>query len=364
MFEDEIFQWLKYALNPLLPKPEIKDWQNLYVFAEKQTVLGLCVPSGCGENRPARLLLLEWLGKVEIIKRRNDQLNKQTVILADKLKKKGIRCCILKGQGNAIMYPCPELRTPGDLDVWVDADRYALRDFVASFCPNEKESFKHIKFPVFKDTEVDLHFTPLKFYNPIFNKRLQKWLAQEREAQMSNVIKVPNTDRSVAIPTSVFNAIYQLGHILIHLEDEGIGLRQMVDYYYVLKQLSGLADVEKDKIVEVWRRLGLMRLAGAVLWVEHYMLGLPVEYMLVEPDEKKGRILADDILDGGNFGHNRKPLRKGSKVRFKKKWANVCHLIRLSMCFPGEALFRLFGKVSSIRKFCKSRENMCGIVAN
>ena len=40
------------------------------------------------------------------------------------LREDGLRCCILKGQGNALMYPNPYSRTPGDIDVWIDADVY------------------------------------------------------------------------------------------------------------------------------------------------------------------------------------------------------------------------------------------------
>ena len=36
------------------------------------------------------------------------------------------------------------------------------------------------------------------------------------------------------IPTVEFNIIFQLTHIYSHLMNEGIGLRQLVDYYYVL----------------------------------------------------------------------------------------------------------------------------------
>ena len=38
----------------------------------------------------------------------------------------------------------------------------------------------------------------------------------------------------IAIPTVEFNLIFQLTHIYAHLMNEGIGLRQLLDYYYVL----------------------------------------------------------------------------------------------------------------------------------
>ena len=36
------------------------------------------------------------------------------------------------------------------------------------------------------------------------------------------------------MPTTAFNVIYQLTHLYHHFFDEGIGMRQIIDYYYVV----------------------------------------------------------------------------------------------------------------------------------
>jgi len=347
IIRDERILWLRFVLHPLLPKLEIQDWRALYQFAKEQAIAGICSPTEFDDLRLDHDVLMKWIGYVTMLRRRNETLNKQNVILTEKLKEIGFRCCILKGQGNAMMYPDPGLRTPGDIDVWVDADKDALLDCVKRMFPGEKDTFKHIKFPVFKNTSVDMHYTPLKFYHPIHNRRLQQWLEENKEGQMTNHVRLANTDKDIAIPTAAFNAVYQLGHIMIHIEDEGIGLRQFVDYFYVLKLLGGMDSSQKDAIRQTWKRLGLWKLAGVVMWIEQMLLGLPEEFLMAPPNEGLGRLLAEDILEGGNFGHHsgRQEYRKYG--RYVKKCADAWHLIRLSVCFPGEAFFKVVCKVGT-----------------
>ena len=348
--QDERIQWLRFVLNPSLPMLSVHNWQRLLRFAERQSIVGVCDPSRFDDLRPDKKVLLEWIGRVALIRGRNEVLNRQAVVLTQLLAEAGFRCCILKGQGNAAMYPDPGLRAAGDIDVWVDADEKSVLEYVKQRFPEEKESYKHIKFPLFQDTEVDMHHTPLRFYHPAHNRRLQRWIAEQKEQQMVHYIRLAGTDADVAIPTVAFNAVYQMGHILIHVEDEGIGLRQMVDYYYVLQSLASASVGVKDAVMQTWERLGLTRLARAVMWVERELLGLEPQYLLVEPDEKKGRLLAEDILEGGNFGHHSSRQRYRAYGRYVKKSADAWRLVRLSACFPGEAMYRLLGKTKTAGK--------------
>lgn len=347
---DERLQWLRFVLSPDRPLPEIQDWQGLYDFTINQTIAGICSPTQFGQARLTRQVLVRWVLLTEQLKFKNGQFNKQSAMVATKLKEAGFRCCILKGQGNAAMYAQPGLRIPGDIDVWVDADKDKLYAWVKELYPQDKVSFKHIKFSMFKQTEVDVHYTPLKFYHPVHNRRLQQWIEANKEEQMTHYVRLADTDADVAIPTIEFNAVYQMGHILIHLMDEGIGLRHMVDYYYVLKHLRAASASEREKIKKVWNSLGMLRLASAVMWIEHEALGLPKEYLLAEPNERMGRHLLEDILEGGNFGHYRNRLKFRKHGRYVKKSVKAWHLIRLFSCFPGEASFRMLRKIRTFGK--------------
>lgn len=346
--KDERLQWLRFVITQELPLPEIQDWKRLFVFIQKQAIAGICSPTRFDEVRPDTEVLFEWIGLTEQLKTQNVMLNKRATEVVAKLKEAGFRCCILKGQGNATMYPVPELRTPGDIDVWVDADKERMDNYVRSNFPEAKECFKHIKFPVFEDVEVDVHQTPLKFCHPKYNRRLQRWIAGMKDGQMTNRVRLTGTDSDIAIPTADFNAVYQLGHILIHLADEGIGLRHMVDYYYVLKALRYKSINQQEAVRKALSELGMMRVAAAVMWVEHEVLGLPGEYLLTSPDERQGRLILEDILEGGNFGKYAERHADVGSGRIKKRMAKLRRLIKLSRIAPGEFFYHGFRRAGNL----------------
>lgn len=348
LHKDERLQWLRFVLNPKQPLPEIQDWQGLFEFTQKQAVSGICSPTRFDEARLDSAVLYEWIWTVEHLKAQNLLLNKRAIDVVAKLKEAGFRCCILKGQGNATMYPVPEQRTPGDIDIWVDANQDELYAYVKTLYPQENESFKHIKFPMFNDTEIDIHYTPLKLYHPVHNKRLQQWIESNKERQMTHYVRLAGTDTDIAIPTVEFNAVYQMVHILIHLMDEGIGMRHMVDYYYVLKALTYRSIVQRETVRSVLREIGMMRLAAAVMWVEYKVLGLSRDSLLTSPNERLGTVILEDIMEGGNFGHHSSRQEYRNFGRYTKKCADTWHLVKLLPCFPGEAFFKLLSKIRTL----------------
>ena len=338
---DELLSWLRFVLEPSWPFPAVRDWRGLLDFSRKQAISRFISPTQFGEARLELETLSDWIAVELEVRSLNENLNNRTVELARLLHDAGFRCCILKGQGNALMYLDAGLRMPGDIDVWVDAERDAVYSYVRKLFPQANQHFKHIKFPVFPETEVDVHYTPLRFYNPVSNRRLQRWIAEMKEEQMTNYVRLPNTDSDIAIPTADFNAVYQLGHIMIHVEDQGIGLRQLIDYYYVLKALKHESIEKQEAVRDSIERLGMTRIAAAVMWVEHQMLGLPKEYLLTEPNEKMGKLIAKDIIDGGNFGHHDSIHTNKELNPWKRKCAKALRVLRLSPCFPEEVVFNI-----------------------
>ena len=148
-------------------------------------------------------------------------------------RKKGFRTCILKGQGNALMYPNPYSRTPGDIDIWVGGGDKRVISFVRSISPHEKACYHHIEFPSYKGVEVEVHYRPSFLLCFWHNRKLQKYYERVKKEQFSHRVML-GEQGEIAIPTVEFNLIFQLTHIYAHLMNEGIGLRQLLDYYYVL----------------------------------------------------------------------------------------------------------------------------------
>ena len=213
------------------------DWQELYAIAKKQCLVGILFDGI--KKLPAehvgmkKELLLQWMAESQMLENANVRLNDAAIQVSEWFRKKGFRTCILKGQGNALMYPNPYSRTPGDIDIWVEGGDKRVISFVRSISPHEKACYHHIEFPSYKGVEVEVHYRPSFLLCFWHNRKLQKYYERVKEEQFSHRVML-GEQGEIAIPTAEFNLIFQLTHIFSHLMNEGIGLRQLVDYFYVL----------------------------------------------------------------------------------------------------------------------------------
>ena len=449
-----IFAFLKYCLGYKRNMSRMiagMDWQELYSFASKQALLGLCFEGierlGKEYSEELRLnpigreLLMTWMGKAQQIRRQNMKVNAVASKLYSMLREDGLRCCILKGQGNALIYPNAYSRNPGDIDVWVNASRERIMEYAQKkFELGDDIRLQHLETSL-DGVPVELHFFPCSMNNPIYHARLQKWFRRNADLQCSHIVGLPDGAGDIAIPTTAFNVVYQLTHLYHHFFDEGIGMRQIIDYYYVvcdfykvyqnsskitpslffdkasctrqfeselsLHSLASLfplkggstshpdpltlrgeggnrptrcseplrskdggpskvspdcagwdrLSIEGDNsagsttvvtsyastALDVAQRelkyLGLWKFAGAVMYVLKEVLGLSEDKMIVPVDEKRGRLLLAEILDGGNFGRHFSKYggfthQSMGKKYFLKIWRNM-HFVRY---YPAEAL--------------------------
>ena len=346
-----IFLFLNYCLDKKVDMSMVVakiDWRQLYTFTSRQALLGFCFDGierltkefseELKQNPMGRDLLMTWMGAAQQIRRQNMKVNAVAGKLYSKFREDGLRCCILKGQGNALMYPNPCSRTPGDIDVWVNASREQITEYAQKhFEIGDDIRFHHLETSI-DGVPVELHFFPGIMNNPIYNVRLQKWFKRNADLQCSNVVSLPDGIGEIAIPTTAFNVVYQLTHLYHHFFDDGIGMRQIIDYYYVVSMLNVncemLTWLQKDL-----KHLGLWNFAGAVMYVLKEVLGLSEEKMIAPMDEKRGKLLLAEILDGGNFGRHFTKYagfthQSMGKKYFLKIWRNM-HFVRY---YPAEAL--------------------------
>ena len=345
-----IFAFLKYCLGNKVDMNNVVvniNWQHLYTFASKQALRGFCFdcierlgkdyPEELKKNPIERDLLITWMGKVQQIRRQNMKVNMVASKLYSMLRKDGLRCCILKGQGNALMYPNAYSRNPGDIDVWVNASREQIMEYAKKhFEIGEDIRYHHLETSL-DGVPVELHFFPGIMNNPIYNARLQKWFKRNADLQCSNVVRLPDGIGEIAVPTTAFNVVYQLTHLYHHFFDEGIGMKQIIDYYFVVNNDELLAI--KDTLQRELKHLGLWKFARAVMYVLHEVLGISEEKMIAPMDEKRGKLLLAEILNGGNFGQHFTKYghftQQGmAKKYFLKIWRNM-HFVRY---YPAEAL--------------------------
>ena len=302
------FDFLRFCIGSAKEIPgSLKevDWKELYAIAQKQALLGVLfhgIQRLPKELAPEQKLLMQWMVMAEMIRKQNIKQFQDSAKVCMNFENKGFANCILKGQGNALLYPDPYMRTPGDIDI------YLVMQYINNVCPNQVMRYHHVDFPVMK-TAIEVHFTPSYMFFPIHNIRMQKWFGKVMDLQCSNVVTLPDGYGEITVPTMSFNVIYILSHLYRHVFTEGIGLRQLLDYYFVVMMwhtdLTNLTDSDSADLAALQRelkRLGLWKFAGAVMYVLHEVFGLEEDMMIVPMNEKEGMFLLDEIMRGGNFG--------------------------------------------------------------
>lgn len=326
------------------------DWIEIYTIAQRQSLLGILFNGiqKLSKAKPERKLLLRWYAISEQIKKRNMMMNSVVADVQDFFIQNGFRSCLLKGQGNALYYPDPSIRTNGDIDIWVKPGdgkkngaenecrkvlRFARENFSCS-----KAIYHHVDAGKYKGVEIEIHYRPAFLNNLIHNWRLQKWFEENAGKQFTHRVLLANTDRkdgTVCVPTVEFNMVYQLSHIYHHIIHEGIGLRQLMDYYYLLK--SDERDLQED-MAKTLQFLGLYKIATAMMWVLKEKLGLEERYLIVPPNERLGRFLLNEIMQGGNFGQYDSRV-KHTASQLSQNIQLLQRDFRLMWYFPSECLW-------------------------
>ncbi len=363
------FQLIQVALGLRKDFPSTltaDEWRGLYDTAKKQAMLGICfagvqeicdsdMEEYCGMSED---LYYKWMGMVARICEKNELLYGNCHKIHSRLSNDGMQSCLLKGQGLAGYYgKLAHFRQPGDIDLWImpdDAvrngvvadsltDRHRLIcDYCRSSLPGydtKKEGKQHTSYKFAKDTEVELHFTPGFLSAPRRNRELQSWFNGQWPQCAAN------RKDGLCVPTVQFNLVYMLLHTFRHTLFEGIGLRQIMDYYFVTLSST---KAERDEAFFNIKSLGMAKFAGGLVWVMREVLCLDSKYFICEPDERHGRLLLDVILEGGNFGHfSHYKLSRGATV-----WNHIKRYLSrnwmLLWYYPSEVLWYFMKKICRI----------------
>ena len=331
------------------------DWIDLLDFAARQGVIGvywrgieLIFKSPTPLNKPTDDEVMEWWGEVNDIKKRNEDLFKKTAFVSNTFRKEGFENCILKGQGNAMMYPDPYLRTPGDIDIWLKGSKTEINSYVNKLFPKEKGSGLHIHFPIFKDTLIEVHYTPRILDNPSADRCLQQYFKEVQSQQMNNIVDLP-IGKCISIPTPYFNIIHQLTHLYRHFICEGITLKHLVDYYYLLINYYhwNIQDnhdtINSTQLLSFLMRIKVLRFAKVILFILQEGLGIEEKYLYTTPNKRIGKLLLEGIIeDNGSLGlkSHKSPLIYNSITeRVKEKIKRTLFLIPY---FPEETIWSIY----------------------
>lgn len=321
--------------------PTSSQWQALFAQARRQTLVGVLyagierLPEG---QRPPRPLLRQWFAETERLRRLNRLMNERAAEAHRLFLREGFRNVVLKGQSVARLYPDPLLRTPGDIDLWLEGGRRRVVRWARRRGRVEGLTYCHLHLPLFRDVELEVHFRPSYLHAPLANARLQRWFREMAASQFAHEVELPGGAGLIAAPTAAFDRVFILQHIYRHLFGEGVGLRQLIDYYHVLRQ--GFDAVEREASVRTLSRLGMTRFSRAVSWIMSDVFGLDGRYLLTPPDARGGRFLLREVLTGGNFGKYDPRIDRTRHDRLiPRVWTSLRRNMRFVRAYPREILW-------------------------
>lgn len=337
--QKQLLALVRLAIHPNGELPTVLvdcaiDWKEILEEAKKQSLVGVAFVGfkrWLASNAPKRhdssidkRLYTDWFALTESIREDNIRVNRRTAQVCHNFAKDGLRTSVMKGQGNALLYghELMLMRTSGDIDVWVEGGFEKVYDYVMQKAPTTEVDQMEIKFNAFSETEVEIHYRPIIMRHLLRNRRLQQFIEKHAEKCFANRVQLLTTNREgeelwkdAVITTIPFNLVHQLAHILLHLFTEGVGLRQVMDYYYQLVHAKDTLEAkEKEEVVMVVKDLNLDRLAQALTWILTEYFGLEKVCQLWSANKEDGEFLLEEILRTGNFGHDDERRPGGLRV--------------------------------------------------
>ena len=173
---------------------------------------------------------------------------------------------------------------------------------------------------------------------------MKKYFEEAAPSQFTNRVTSPDGKYSFNIPTNTFNLFFQLLHIYRHIIKEGIGLRQIIDYYYLLRKAKndGMTEADKKELIKTLKRFRMLKFAQAIMFIEQYILGLDSSYLYVEPNQKEGKFIINEVLEAGNFGKYETRMNKsmkGARGHIKRFFILESFHYRLLLHYPSESFW-------------------------
>lgn len=296
-----------------------KEWNEIFGLAKKQALVGIMfegVERLPQEQWPPRNVVLQWAMMVESIKRRNRQTTDVCLLLTEALDKDGFETCILKGQANHVYYDAlnlehslGQLRICGDVDAWIwpkEKTKHPVKSII-NYCQSKKNLLSlchlHAEVKPVNGVPVEIHFRPsflnAPWSNQCFQKLFKSAVFENKEIDECGTIQKLRVD---------YDLIFQMNHIYRHLLDEGVGMRQILDFYVLLKAYQNDRQGQSEMMnVDVLMKhisdCGMKRFASALMFVLQEVFGLDDEELLCPVSEKHGVFLMEEMMAAGNFGH-------------------------------------------------------------
>ena len=314
------------------------EWEKVYQLAQEQ------VP---------KVLLLQWIGEVQVIEQRNKEMNAFIADLIDKLRKADIYALLVKGQGIAQCYEKPLWRCSGDIDLFLSDENYqkakALLLPLGKITEPEEVAKKHFAMNI-DGWAVELHGTLKSGLSASVERELDR--LQEDTFYGGQVRSWMNGQTQVFLLKAENDAFYVFTHILQHFYKEGVGLRQLCDWCRLMRTYKD--SLNYGLLEQRIKRAGLMSEWKAFYALATKYLGMPEVPCFMFQDsgnpqwERKADRIMEFILKSGNMGHNRDMSHYSKYPYLIRKCVSmgrrISDLINHARIFPLDSL-RFFPRI-------------------
>ena len=325
------------------------EFEELMALAGEQTVTGLVGDCLIKNNiKLEREDALSLFAKLKAIEKRNAHVNENLVSFVNFMERKGVDYIIVKGQVAGALYPNPDARMSGDVDLYFVGDNYKkIKGLVEQRLGKQLSKLsdgKHVEFEV-NGVVFELHE---KLSRLATRKHQEYWDQMIDHAILEGTDTVTIAGKEIKTLSATYNALYIFVHLFYHMTASGVGLRQLCD---MMKSLSptlphreGVSKIDKERLEEILKELGYLKAykaMGAFL-VEY--LGLPEEefpFALTDKDRKWVETIKKNILKRGNFGRTGRKVKKlGVLHSMETGYLNMAQTLTFYRLAPKEVLLR------------------------
>lgn len=262
------------------------------------------------------------------------------------LETAGIRAILLKGEGLAMLYPRTCLRAVGDIDLIVPHTQYEQAVHTLQTLTGDRghEDYLERHYQLsYQGITIEVHHHPGWCANGAYEHSFQQLSDECLTSEHCDEITIAGM--KILIPGAQYNALYVFNHLLHHMHDGGVGLRQFLDWSLVLYHQSLIDSSLNRLIAQSLNRCGLLRpwqILGGILVLQ---LGLSQTAFPLYDDrlarKSQGKILRR-LIEGGNFGHQLRTPRDAGMSAPARIWHNLIGTLRqtafLWTLFPSGAL--------------------------
>lgn len=297
------------------------------------------------------------------------QLNlKQILLSAVKLlREHDIEPVPLKGFALALLYPNPNLRQFGDIDLFVGLDRFhkacaVLRTLPGGYNWGEEVDAGHQYNIEFGEYPMEIHRVSADVVDPA---EYAIYSQIEHDGLVEHPQKVDFEGFELTIPSKEFMVFFTFFHAWHHFLTSGVGWRQISDVAITLHAYHG--QLNTDKLHHWLADMHLMQPWQTFGWLMVNCLGLPEAEMPFYDIScrRRAQRLYRRIMEEGNFKRKssfkqHKPRQAGIGRKFHSFALIFVDFFRIAKVFPGAAFHGMRTSFkTSLKKTFKKNHFFC-----